>query len=182
MIKFRTGYVLSTILLLSSCVTQHPQNAKEFRVGAAKARTAVVERYTENRSFTKIANAIQGNANKCLSGRVRSVSSTRSSGPSIHGGGYMQHHVVETNYKPTVVREKGRISLHLQQDHVRGVTNVTKKPSGGYYMFVVDVTPAAGGKSNVAIYRTRFGFKNITRAVKGWISGSIKGCPDLTKI
>lgn len=181
MIKFRAAYVLSIILLLSSCVTQHPQNAKEFRLGAAKAWTAVVERYTENRSFTKIANAIQGNANKCLSRRVRSVSSTYSVGPKAHGGGFMQHQVVEIDYKPTVVREKGRISLHIQQEHVRGVINVTKKPNGGYYMFVVDVTPTAGDKSNVTIYRTRLGFKNITRAIKGWISGSIKGCPDLTK-
>ena len=171
MIKFRTTYLFPVLLLLSSCVTQHPQNAKEFRQGVAKARTAVVERYTENRSFTKVANTLETNAKKCLSGGVRMTSSGR-----------MHYHVVETKYKPTIVRNKNKISLHLQQDHVRGVRNVTKKPSGGYYLFVVDVTPTKGGKSNVVIYRPRFGFKNITRAIKGWVSGSIKGCPDLTKI
>jgi hypothetical protein len=70
----------------------------------------------------------------------------------------------------------------LQQHHEAGVLNVTKEPEGGYYLMVADAFPVGDNRTHVDLYRPSMGFDVIVKGIKGWATGEIQGCPDLTKL
>ena len=161
--------LLGTILL-TGCAIQHPQNAQEFRQALPGATFGKKETYIVERDFRIIGKTFEKMAPKCLHKRVTSTSS-----------GYMHYQVITTDYNPTVLISKQRAELHLQQDHIQGVMNVSKKPNGGYFMMVVDASPAGKNKSQIEIYAPSVGSDKIIQAVKGWTTGKTIGCPDLTQ-
>ena len=59
--------------------------------------------------------------------------------------------------------------------------NVTKKPDGGYHLFVADTQPTGPNQTKIDIYRPKTGYQHITQAIKGWATGDNVGCPDLAK-
>ena len=75
---------------------------------------------------------------------------------------------------------KKRAELHLQEK-MEGSIKVHKEPKGGYYSLVVDATPLGKKKTRLDIYGPSIGKKTMIKAIKGWASGTVKGCPDLTK-
>lgn len=163
--------ILTILTFLSGCaIGPHPQNAAEFRKALPGSMFGKKDTFIVKRKFEHVANSFKKMAPKCLSKRVKSVSS-----------GYMHHSVVVTDYKPTVVKKKNKVELHLQQDHIQGVMNVTKKPKGGYYMLVTDAFRAGKNKTKIEMYYASIGSDTIVKAIKGWASGK-KGCPDLTKL
>ena len=107
-------------VLLAGCVTQHPQNAEEFRKAAPGAFLAKMETHEINRSMEEIGATFQEQAPDCLNMRVRTTSQTPGS-----------FQVIVSLYKPTVVVTDHRAELHLQRHHERGVLAVTKEPDGG---------------------------------------------------
>lgn len=168
--KFTAFAMLLITIFISGCAINHPQTAEAFRKAAPGATFGGLETFEVNRSYRKVADTFRKMAPKCLNKRVKSVST-----------GYMYHQVVVTDYKPTVIVGKQRTELHLQQDHIQGVMNVSKKPEGGYYLMVVDATPAGNNKTRIDMYAPTVGFDNVIKAIKGWASGTNVGCPDLTK-
>lgn len=163
--------ITAAALLLGGCVSSHPQNAQEFRDAVPGAWSADFETLTVNRPFQDVARTFRQKAPECLDVRIRTTSQTN-----------MSYQVIVTKYNPTVVVGDARAELHIQQDHEQGVMNVTKKPEGGYYLFVADAQPAGADQTKVSIYRPKMGYQHVTQAIKGWASGDNLGCPDLAKI
>jgi hypothetical protein len=161
---------LAAAVLLTGCVTQHPQNAEEFRKAAPGAFMAKVETHEINRSAREVGATFRSRAPECLNMRVRTVSQAPGS-----------YQVIVSLYKPTVVVTSERSELHLQRHHEAGVMRVTKEPEGGYYLIVADAYPVDARRSRLQIYGPSKGYDVIYRAIIGWASGTDLGCPDLTK-
>ena len=161
---------LLATLFSAGCAIHHPQTAEEFRKALPGATFGKKETLTVNRDFRSVGKTFQKMAPKCLHKRVTSTSS-----------GYMHYQVVTTDYNPTVKISKDRAELHLQQDHVQGVMNVSKKPSGGYFLMVVDAIPVGKKETRIDIYAPSVGHNHVITAIKGWATGKNVGCPDLTK-
>jgi len=157
-------------VLLSGCVTQHPQNAEEFRRMAPGAFMVKVENHQIDRSVSEIGETFQARAPECMNMRVTTTSQTRGS-----------YQVIVSLYKPTVVATEQRAELHLQRHHEKGVLAVTKEPEGGYYLIVADAYPVDGSRSRLQIIGPSKGYDVIYRAIVGWATGNNLGCPDLTK-
>ena len=164
-------FAAAAVVLLAGCVTQHPQNAEEFRKMAPGAFMIKVETHEINRSVRDIGATFRKRAPDCLNMRVTMTEQ----GPG-------SYHVVVTAYKPTVVVTDERAELHLQQHHERGVIAVTKMPEGGYYLFVADAYPVDAKRSRLQIIGPSKGYDMVHRAIIGWATGKNLGCPDLTKI
>jgi hypothetical protein len=162
---------VTTVLVLSGCVTSHPQTAQEFREAVPGAFMAEVETFEVDRPFADVADTFQTKAPQCLSGRVKTTSQTN-----------MSYQVIVTAYTPTVHVSQEHAEIHLQQHHEQGVMNVTKEPEGGYYLLVTDAYPVDASRTRIEMYRPSMGYKPIIQAIKGWATGDNLGCPDLTKI
>jgi hypothetical protein len=157
-------------VLLAGCVTQHPQNAEEFRKAAPGAFLAKMETHEINRSMREIGATFRKRAPECLNVRVTTTSQTPGS-----------YQVIVSVYKPTVVVTAERAELHLQRHHEKGVLAVTKEPDGGYYLIVADAYPVDAKRSRLQIFGPSMGYDVIYRAIIGWATGKDLGCPDLTK-
>jgi len=163
--------VITLLIFLSGCALgPHPQNTAEFRKALPDSMFGKKETFFVKRNIKQVANSFKKMAPKCLRKRVTSTSS-----------GYMHYQVVVTDYNPSVVLRKNHVELALQQDHIQGVMNVTKKPRGGYYMLVTDAFRAGKNKTKIDMYYASVGSDSIVKAIKGWANGK-KGCPDMTKL
>lgn len=163
-------FTLLAAILLSGCVTSHPQNAREFRAAVPGAFMAKTEKYVVNQPYEKVAARLKKMAPKCLNVTVKTVSQTNHS-----------YQVIVTEFKPTVIAGKDRAELHVQQHHAQGVMNVTKEPAGGYYLMVFDIIKVDKNTVRVEYYGPSRGSETMIKAIKGWIDGKNVGCPDLTK-
>jgi hypothetical protein len=157
-------------LILSGCAIKHPQTADEFRKAAPGASFGSKQSFEVNRSIARVSATFQKMAPQCLHKRVKSVSS-----------GYMYHQVIVTDYNPTVIVGNNHTELDLQQDHIQGVMNVSKKPKGGYYLMVIDAIAINKNKTRIDMYAPSMGYNHVIEAIKGWATGQNIGCPDLTK-
>ena len=162
--------LIGLALILSGCVTSHPQNARDFRAAVPGAFMAKVEKYEVNQPYEKVAARFKKMAPKCLNVSIKTTSQTRTS-----------YQVIVTDYKPTVIVGKTRAELHVQQHHRQGVLKVTEEPEGGYYLMVVDAIKLGKDKTRIEYYGPSSGYDTMVKAIKGWASGKNIGCPDLTK-
>ncbi len=169
--RFLPLFAVSLSLVLTACVTSHPQNAEEFRAAVPGAFMAMTETVEVNRSFSDVAATFRKKAPECLNVKVEMTERSATS-----------YHVVVTAYKPTVVVNNERAELHVQQAHEKGVLNVTEVPDGGYYLLVADAYPLDGSRTRLELFGPSRGYDVLIRAVKGWASGENLGCPDMTKI
>lgn len=169
--KTITSAIFIALIFLAGCaIKPHPQSAAEFKKVLPGSTFGKKETYVIKRSFRRVAKSLNTLAPKCLNKRIKSTSS-----------GYMHHQVIVTDYNPTVTIKKNFVELALQQDHIQGVMNVTKKPKGGYYMLVVDAFKAGKNKTKVVMYYPSIGSDVIIKAIKSWIKGK-RGCPNLTEL
>lgn len=157
-------------VLLSGCVTHHPQTAEEFRRAVPGAFMAKTETFEVNRPFREVAATFRKKAPECLEVTVRTTSRTTTS-----------HQVIVTEFKPTVVVTQKRAELHVQQHHKAGVLKVTREPVGGYYLLVADAYPVDQNRTKVQMFGPSVGHGVLIRAVRGWATGENLGCPDMTK-
>ncbi len=161
---------LALTVILSGCVTSHPQNARDFRKAVPGAFMAKVEKYEVSQPYRKVVARFKKMAPKCLNVSIKTTSQTSGS-----------YQVIVTDYKPTVVVGKNRTELHVQQHHKKGVMNVTKEPAGGYYLMVIDAIKVGKNKTRIEYFGPSVGHGTMVKAIKGWASGKNVGCPDLTK-
>jgi hypothetical protein len=166
-----TRTLAAATLLLCGCVTQHPQNAEEFRKMAPGAFMVKVETHEVNRSLREIGATFRARAPECLNMRVTTTSQMPGS-----------YQVIVSAYKPTVVVTDQKAELHVQRHHEKGVLAVTKEPEGGYYLMVADAYPVDAKRSRLQIIGPSIGYDVIYRAIMGWATGKNLGCPDLAKI
>jgi hypothetical protein len=166
-------FVLTTLLvaaLLSGCAVNQPQTAAEFRDMAPGATFGKHDSFIVNRNFDDVARTFEKQAYQCLDKRIRMTES-----------GHMYHHVVVTDYTPTVLVKENTAELHLQFRHEQGVLAVSEMPEKGYYLMVADATRMDGNNTQIDMYRPAIGHDAVVRAVKGWATGENVGCPDMTK-
>ena len=169
--KFLPLFAVSLSLVLTACVTSHPQSAEEFRVAAPDAFMGMKETMEVDRPFSAVAATFRQKAPECLNVKVEMTSQSATS-----------YHVVVTAYKPTIIVNNERAELHVQQTHEKGVLNVTEVPDGGYYLLVADAYPLNDSRTRLELFGPSRGYDVLIRAVKGWASGDNLGCPDMTKI
>ena len=165
-----TRTLAAVTVLLCGCVTQHPQNAEDFRKAVPGAFMAKVDTFEVNRPLREIGAAFRARAPECLNMRVTTTSQTPGS-----------YQVIVSVYKPTVVVTDQRAELHIQRHHEKGVLAVTKEPDGGYYLLVADAYPVDAKRSRIEIFGPSKGYEVLTQAIMGWATGKNLGCPDLTK-
>ena len=165
-----TASVIVLSVLVSGCVTRHPQTADEFRKAVPGAFLAKVETLDVNRDYVDVSRTFETKAPECLNVTIRTVSQSTTS-----------YQVIVTEYRPTVRVGSERTELHVQQHRKQGVLNVTKEPEGGYFLLVVDATPIDRRRTRLVLYGPSVGHDTLIRAVKGWATGDNIGCPDLTK-
>ncbi len=161
-------------ICISGCSLHQPQTAEEFRQAAPGAFMGKMETFEVNRPYRDVSDTFKKMAPRCLDTTIRTVSQ-RNTGYGV------STHVVITKWNPTVVVTKERTEMYVQQLHEQGVMNVSKVPEKGYFLMVVDATPVDREKTKIVMYRPSVGVKSLVKAIKGWASGEIKGCPDLTK-
>lgn len=166
----KTALISTVLCYASACSIHHPQSAEEFRKVIPTAFMGGVETFEVNRSFKEVGATFQKKAPQCLNIKTESVTQSSTS-----------YHRVVTAYKPSVFISANKAELHLQQHHESGVMNVSEEPKGGYYLFVVDATPAGKNKSKVDIYGPTMGYDTLITAFKNWAAGTNLGCPDLTR-
>lgn len=152
-------------------MTGHPQTAEEFRQAAPGAFLGELESFEVDRPFQEVAETFREKAPVCLHKTIRTTSQT-----------HMSYQVIVTTYNPTVLVDADRAELHLQQHHESGVLNVTEEPEGGYYLLVADAVSTGKNSTRIDLYRPSVGFDVLIRGIKGWATGDVLGCPDLTKI
>jgi len=162
--------LLSLVVILNGCSITHPQNAAEFRVGVPGAYMAKVEQYEVSQPFEQVAARFKKMAPKCLDLTIKTTSQSATS-----------YQVIVTDYNPTVIVGKDRAELHVQQDHLQGVMNISEVPPGGYYLMVFDAIKVDPRTTRIEYYGPSIGFESMVTAIKGWASGKNIGCPDLTK-
>ena len=169
--RFLSLVAASVSLMLTACVTSHPQNAEEFRATAPDAFMGMKETVQVDRSFSDVAATFRKKAPECLNVKVEMTEQSATS-----------YHVVVTAYRPTVIVNNERAELHVQQTHEKGVLNGTAVPDGGYYLLVADAYPMDSSRTRLELFGPSRGYDVLIRAVKGWASGENLGCPDMTKI
>lgn len=168
-------YALIPVLLLAAAVSgcvKPPLTPDGFRQMAPTSRFVDVQKFTVNRPYRDVARDLERRSDACLRVRVTTTSSGYQQGPMTFN----------QDYRPTIVTGKGRTELHIQQ-RVSGtnLVKVYKEPEGGNYMLIADAYPAGRNKTRVDLYHVTMGGDLLTKTVRGWATGKIRGCPDLTK-
>lgn len=173
--------LFATLLISTGCAAM-PQTPDEFKTAVGGSMFGKTESYEINKSIGFIKGKFKKYANKCLDKRV---SVTTTSGGGFNGmGGYTapMTRTTITDYKPTLKTTKNSLELFIQQKFVQGGgISVHKMPEGGMYIGVIDAKRVSKKKTELNIYRGKWGKKTMWKAIKGWADGTIKGCPDLSK-
>lgn len=154
---------------LSGCVS-HPQNAKEFRSAVQKgAMFMTTENYALKRPYSDVVASLKKYSSKCLEVTVASTTPI---------GGMARTATISQEYHPKLIAGKNQAEFYLQ--YYASAHAVSKIPEGGYYYLVVDFIKEGKSITRVNYYGPS-GDDPMAKAVKGWASGEIRGCVDLTK-
>lgn len=157
---------------VSACGTS-PKTADDFRAMAPSSSFVDHEQFVVDRPFHEVARTLRQRSDACLQVTVTTSSS----------GGYGSNPATfKQGYLATTTADGDRASL-VVQEHIEG-TNLIKvheEPAGGYFLLVADAAPAGAHRTKIDLYRPTMGNDVLVRAVRGWMTGEIQGCPDLTR-
>jgi len=164
--------ILSVAILgLGGCSMHHPQNAQEFRTAAVASSMASIESIEVQRPYKKVVKTFKKYTDKCLA-KAYEITSCVNGACSTS---------VQT-YTPTLISTRAGTELHLQLDmsNAVNVSTVSEIPEKGMYVLVLDAVPVDKKTTRIELYSGKWGYTTIKKAVKGWATGEVKGCPDLT--
>lgn len=164
-----------TLLTLSGCglLPPQPQNADEYRKGIKAAKSDVnIDTYIVKRSFKKVVQTIKKQAKKCLPYEVTNDHCSTYRGSTSCSP-------VKTIYTPTIRVSNKKMELHMQisTEPNRFLAN-GKLPEKGIYTTVIDFAAAGKGKTKITAYHPTEHFNLTAKAVKHWIKGTNRGCPN----
>ena len=159
--------VILTFLILSGCASKYPFTAQEFREAAPEAFFGKLETFEVNRPYEDVAETFQTMAPKCLNVRIRASSNAGT--------------ILVTRYHPTVIRQKDKTELHIQELFESGAPVYWDEPEMGHYIMVTDAIRENSNTTKIMMYRPSIGKKVMINALRGWATGENVGCPDLTK-
>ena len=163
---------LATITLQGCINVKMPQNGSEYRAAVIKESSSmkIIDKYEVNQPYKTSSPTIGKLATKCLS---ISVKHTSQDSMGRVNGGFIAH------YTPTFIQGKTHSELHVQR-RLEGSMYKVKQPDDGLYIFVADIN-AVGAKTHMEVYSAKPWGTSIVKAIKGWATGSNKGCPDMTQ-
>lgn len=165
-------------LLLTACVSTYtPQSAQEFRQAGGESKGSYQkESLTVNRSASDIANTLRDRLKPCLNERrvERTVCSRMN-------GVVNSCSTSNFNYSATFnTSSKGAEFIVRMAPASEHTIEITKRPEGGYFMTIADITPIDRTHSKVDLYYfTRT--PTLVSDVKGWVTGADLTCQDLSK-
>lgn len=153
-----------TSALLSAC-SSPARTAIELRE-AAGGMGMKQEEHEVARAFDAAAADVKHQSKQCLRfGYTRTT-----------GAGTM-HHAQSTVIYNVAFKAKGaaKAEMTLQQDRI---PRAADGPSGGYYVFVADLSKAGANKTHLTMYGPSFPtWGPVFDAVKGWAEGKKVECP-----
>lgn len=162
---------MAIVLVLVGC-SGTPKNAEEFRQGALnspfKSTFNLVETYEVARPFPDVSATLRKKANECLA---------MTYDWSSEYGQYRTKRSGTTAYKPTFVASARRAELHLQKNN-SGTIQIGAPAAGGY-IIVLDATPLAKNRTRIDTYSNPAEADLFKKAMRGWVTGTNPGCPDL---
>jgi hypothetical protein len=156
---------------LSGCGTI-PQNAADFRTQVQESSMATVDTFEVKRPYQDVTKTFEKYVGKCLNVSMESTT-------CYNGGGCS---TTVQNYNPTLMIGKSKMQLYVQVEMPNAVMlGSGKMPEKGMYIVVTDAEKVDSKTTKLDIYRGRFGYDTLQKAIRGWANGDIKGCPDLTQ-
>ncbi len=165
----RHNLIFGSILLVSLMGCSMPQTAPQFRDMMQSSMFGRVENLQVERPFPEVAKTFQDLAEHCLTVRTSNT---------IHTN--RVNSIVRQRFKPTLHIQKNTLELHVQQTFISGATNLDE-PEGGAYLVVADATPINRDHTQVDLYGIKTRGRKLYKAVRGWATGEVTGCPDLSK-
>lgn len=166
------GLVLSAALCGCGSLGQ-PMSPHEFRQAVTSSSLATVESFDAGRPYQQVIDTLRKKAKECLA-----VTSTSSG--TVFQGNMAVREQSRAVYTPTVSTTDQGMELVVQVDF-GSHTTLQKTPEGGFYILVVDATPAGTTATKLTIYRGNLGkAKEIGSAIHAWAKGESSACPDLT--
>jgi len=167
--RFIILLLLGVVSGLSGCATHIPQTAQEFREATAESRFATMETVVVKQPYRTVKQTFKKYSDKCLDRAVEVTSCVNNACSTS-----------TREYTPTLLTTKPGFEMYLQLDMSNAISiGANDPPKNGMYILVVDVTPVDKKSTKVDLYSGKWGFSTIKKAVKGWATGKVKGCPDL---
>jgi len=145
-----------------------PQSRREFmNAVAAGGRGTKMEKITVDRNLAEIYSVLKKRSSPCLDVEVRRTGYV----------GYTERSL--SDYNPTLkMVGKNKVEFALQVVHrPRAVGEVTAP--GGLYIMAADLKWLGKNRTEVTLYRSSIGFKQITNSVRQWASGEDADCPKM---
>ena len=168
-------FILLVVSIVSACASRPvPQTANEYRMAVKEGPGGTkLDSYIVKRSYSRTVKLLKEKARQCLKKTV--VVRTC--------GGYGGCNDVDYIYTPKVLTKPKSAELHVQwrMSPEYGANVGGKPPADGMYVVVIDVEPAGKRKTRITAYYTTYSFHVIPDAIKHWLKGTSKGCPDLSK-
>lgn len=160
------------IITLSGCAMHHPQNAEEFRAGVLESSWTEVDSFEVKRPYKQVVSTFDKYTEKCLSKAIETTSCSN----------YGCNSYVQT-YTPTLIANNAKMEMHIQlnMSNMVNISTTSEIPENGIYVLVTDAYPVNKNTTKVDMYQGKMGYATLKKAVKGWATGKVKGCPDLTK-
>ena len=148
---------LFTFLLLG-CVI--PKTAQEFRDVLPSSPFGHIDKFKVNISLESVTNILKKKTDECLNLTV-----TASGGVNY-----------KVYYFSTIETSQQRTELALLQKY----SGINPREEGNYYM-VVDAIAAGKEKTEIHMYWASTMMPDgLEKAMKRWVGGNTKGCPDMT--
>lgn len=157
-------------LLIAGGCAPAPKTAAEFRSGVQAGMFAHAHEHVEvNASTKKVSDLLEKMGNECLD-----ISINR----RVDFGGRVGHSYWD--YSTEMKREKESSEFVLRLKLSGNVLSTQKEPEGGYYVLLADVKATGKKKSEVDIYYQKYQVGEAAKAIKSWLIGVNRECPDMT--
>ena len=166
--------IISSIFT-SGCSLKTPMTANEFKTKWPDSLTGKVDTYTANKSLKSITRIFNQRTKACFKKTVnRSL--------CLKGAGVNSRADSTQTYTPRLKKTKNKLQLTIQKKR-KGENVIMGQaiPKDGYYVFMTEIMYANRKSSKVKTYYGQHaGTEKFAKAVKNWVSGKSKGCPDIT--
>ena len=163
------GAAVSAVLcgcMLAGCASL-PKTPEEYRSQAISGGD--VENIEVNRPFREVAATFRDRASTCLQDLV----TTTITGP------VSRRMMTKWFYHPTVLVTDRKAELSVQMATTQRPL-FGDPPENGFYVIVAQAVPIDSRRTRVTVYGSSVFYDKLYAAVKGWATGAITACPDMS--
>lgn len=174
-IKIVLLLIIMSSVFASGCSLKLPLNPNEFKTELQANMFGKVDVYTANTSLEKITKIFNQKTKMCFEKTINRSNCLR-------GAGVNSCATITSSYTPNLKKTKNKLQLTIQKKR-EGETVIMGQtiPKDGYYVFMTEVTYVNRNSSKVkSYYGQHAGSDKFAAAVKSWVSGNSKDCPNIT--